>query len=86
MIQHADASKILKLLHSDLARPINYVSLRGNGYIFVCVNHYSCYTWVDSIKNNLMLFKCFKNCILYLIWKRLTLMEWLELEHIIGKN
>jgi hypothetical protein len=41
----------LELLHIDLFGPNAYISIRGNKYVFVIVDDYSCFTWVFFLKD-----------------------------------
>ncbi|XP_056859992.1 uncharacterized protein LOC130508478 [Raphanus sativus] len=55
-VQHKQISeirskKVLELVHMDLMGPITPNSIAGRRYIFVLVDDFSRYTWVDFLKN-----------------------------------
>ena len=50
MVQHLTTSRVLELLHMDLMGPMQVESLGGKRYVFVCVDDFSRYTWVDFIR------------------------------------
>lgn len=43
-------SHVLELLHMDLMGSMQVESLRGKRYALVCVDDFSCYTWVKFIR------------------------------------
>lgn len=45
----------------DLMGPMQVESITGNRYLFVCIDDYSCYTWVDFIREKSGTFEVFKN-------------------------
>lgn len=49
MVQYLTTSRVLELLHMDLTGPTHMESIGGNRYVFVCVDDYYRYTWVDFI-------------------------------------
>ena len=55
-VQHKQISEIrsqgiLELVHMDLMGPITPDSIAGKKYIFVLVDDFSRYTWVDFLRN-----------------------------------
>lgn len=50
-ISEIHSTKILELVHMDLMGPISPESIAGKKYIFVLVDDYSRYTWVDFQRN-----------------------------------
>ena len=59
-LQHLATLKVLELLYMDLMGPMQVESLGGNRYIFVCVNDFSRYTWVNLIREKYDTFDVFK--------------------------
>lgn len=51
-VQHITTPRVLELLHMDLMRLMQVETLRGKRYVFLCVDGYSKYTWVDFIHEN----------------------------------
>ena len=49
MVQHLTTSRVLELLHMDLMGPTQIESLSEKRYVFVCVDDFSRYTWIDFI-------------------------------------
>ena len=45
--------KVLELLHMDLMDPMPISSVGGKNYIFVCVDDFSRYTWVDFFEREI---------------------------------
>ncbi|XP_057444753.1 uncharacterized protein LOC130736999 [Lotus japonicus] len=66
MLQHQTTTKLLELLHMDLMGPMQVESLGGKRYVFVCVDDFSRYTWVDFIREKSDTFEIFKNLCLKL--------------------
>lgn len=60
-LQHLDTSKVLELLHMDLMRPMQVESLGGKRYVFVRVDDFSRYTWVNFIREKSDTFDVFKD-------------------------
>ncbi|KAL0682570.1 hypothetical protein Bca4012_049417 [Brassica carinata] len=54
------ASKLLKLVHTDLCGPITPPTPAHNGYIFVLIDDYSRYMWTILIKKKSEAFEKFK--------------------------
>ena len=50
-ISDVTTSHNLELLHMDLMGPVNTPSITGKKYIFVCVDDFSRYTWVDFLSD-----------------------------------
>ena len=65
-VSDINTSKVLELLHMDLMGPIQIESLNGKRYIFVCVDDFSRYTWVDFLKEKYDTFDAFKTLCLKL--------------------
>ena len=53
--------RVLELLHMDLMGPIQVESINGKRYIFVCVDDFSRFTWVDFLREKSDTFDAFKN-------------------------
>ena len=49
-VPDVNTSRVLELLHMDLMGPIQEESLNGKRYIFVCVDVFSRFSWVDVLK------------------------------------
>ncbi|KAK2451921.1 putative mitochondrial protein [Trifolium repens] len=60
MLVHQTASKVLELLHMDFMGPMQVESLGGKRYVFVVVDDYSRYTWVNFIREKSDAFDVFK--------------------------
>ncbi|GAA0149903.1 hypothetical protein LIER_08960 [Lithospermum erythrorhizon] len=54
-------TRILELLHMDLMGPVQVESIGGKKYIYVCVDDYSRYTWVEFLREKSDAFDVFKN-------------------------
>ncbi|XP_057444286.1 uncharacterized protein LOC130736472 [Lotus japonicus] len=59
-LQHLTTSKVLELLHMDLMGPMQVESLGGKRYVFVCVDDFSRFTWVEFLKEKSDTFEVFK--------------------------
>lgn len=59
-LQHLVTSDILQLLHMDLMGPMQTESLAGKKYVFVCVDDFSRYTWVEFLREKSDTFDIFK--------------------------
>jgi hypothetical protein len=59
-LQHLTTSKVLELLHMDLMGPMQVESLGGKRYVYVVVDDFSRFTWVDFIKEKSDTFEVFK--------------------------
>ena len=57
---HVATSKVLELLHMDLMGPMPALSVGSKNYIFVCVDDFSRYIWVDFLKEKYDTFNAFK--------------------------
>ncbi|GAA0154676.1 transmembrane signal receptor [Lithospermum erythrorhizon] len=53
-------SRLLELLHMDLMGPVQVESIAGKKYIYVCVDDYSRYTWVEFLREKSDAFEVFK--------------------------
>ncbi|GAA0156054.1 hypothetical protein LIER_13637 [Lithospermum erythrorhizon] len=53
-------TKVLKLLHMDLMGPMQVESVAGKNYVYVCVDNFSRYTWIEFIKEKSYTFEVFK--------------------------
>ena len=60
MVQHLTTSRVLELLLMDLMGPMQIESLGGKRYVFVCVDDFSRYTWVDFIREKSDTFAVFE--------------------------
>jgi len=61
VLQQISTTQVLELLHMDLMGPMQVESIAGKKYVFVCVDDYSRYTWVDFIREKSDTFEVFKN-------------------------
>ena len=59
-LQQTTTSRVLELLHMDLMGPMQVESISGKRYVFVCVDDFSRFTWVDFIKEKSETFNVFK--------------------------
>ena len=59
-VQHLTTSRVLELLHVDLMGPMQTESLGGKRYVFVCVDDFSRYTWVDFLREKSDTFAAFE--------------------------
>lgn len=59
-VQYLTATSILELLYMDLMGPMQVMNLRGKKYVFVCVDDYSRYTWVDLVCEKSDIFATFE--------------------------
>lgn len=60
-LQHHTTSKILELLHMDLMGPMQVESIGGKRYVYVVVNDFSRFTWVNFIKEKSDTFEILKD-------------------------
>ncbi|GAA0142754.1 hypothetical protein LIER_03582 [Lithospermum erythrorhizon] len=60
LLQYVVTTRVLELLHMDLMGPIQVESIGGNKYVYVCVDDFSRYTWVEFIREKLDTFDVFK--------------------------
>jgi hypothetical protein len=44
-------TRLLEMLHVDLFGPVAYISIGGNKYDLVIVDHYSRFTWVFFLQD-----------------------------------
>lgn len=58
--------QIMELLHMDLMGPMQIESVGGKKYIFVCVDDFSRYTWIDLIREKSDTFNVFEKLCLRL--------------------
>ena len=54
-----NTSNVLELLHMDLMGPIQVEIINGKRYIFVCVDDFSRFTWVDFLREKSDTFEAF---------------------------
>ncbi|MCI14113.1 putative gag-pol polyprotein, partial [Trifolium medium] len=59
-LQHMVTSKVLEQLHMDLIGPMQVESLGGKRYVFVVVDDFSIFTWVNFIREKSDTFEVFK--------------------------
>ena len=59
-VPDVNTSKVLELLHMDLMGPIQVESLNGKRYIFVCVDDFSRFSWVNFLREKSDTFDAFK--------------------------
>lgn len=59
-------SGTLELLHMDLMGPVQNESLGRKRYIFVCVDDFSRFTWIEFLREKSETFEVFKNLVLKL--------------------
>ena len=50
LLQQSITTRVFELLHMDLMRPMQVESIGGKRYIFVCVDDFSRFIWVNFIK------------------------------------
>jgi len=60
-LEHQVTSKVLELLHMDLMRPMQVESIGGKMYVFVVVDDFSRFTWVNFIREKSDTFEVFKD-------------------------
>ena len=60
VLQQITTTRILELLHMDLMGPMQVESIGGRKYIFVCVDDFSRYTWVEFHKEKSDTFNVFE--------------------------
>lgn len=65
-VQDISTTSVLELLHMDLMGPIQTESIGKKKYIFVCVDDFSRFTWVDFIKEKSEAFAVFRKLCLKL--------------------
>ena len=61
-MQQTSTYKVLELLYMDLMGPMQVESIAGKKYIFVCVDDFSRFTWVDFKRKNLTHFILLEIC------------------------
>lgn len=59
--KHLATSKVLELLYMELTGPMQVESLGWKRYVFVCLDDFSIYTWVNFIREKLILLWCWNN-------------------------
>ena len=59
-LEHQVLSKVLELLHMDLMGLMHVESIGGKRYVFVVVNDFSRFTWVNFIREKLDTFDVIK--------------------------
>ena len=60
LLQQTTATKVLELLHMDLIGPMQVESIVGKRYVFVCVDDFFRFNWIDFLKEKLETFNVFK--------------------------
>ncbi|GAA0160150.1 hypothetical protein LIER_38985 [Lithospermum erythrorhizon] len=60
MLQQVVTTRILELLHMDLMVPMQVESIGGKKYIYVCVDDYSRYTFVEILREKSDAFEVFQ--------------------------
>src|ERR1044072_5238622 len=60
-LQHLTTTKVLELLHMDLVGPMQVESLGGKKYVFVCVDDFSRYAWINFIREKSDTFDVFRD-------------------------
>ena len=66
VLQQITTTRILELLHMDLMGCMQVESTGGRRYIFVCVDDFSRYTWVEFLKEKFDTFNVFEKLCLKL--------------------
>ena len=66
VLQQITTTRILELLHMDLMGSMQVESTGGRRYIFVCVDDFSRYTWVEFLKEKSYTFDVFEKLCLRL--------------------
>ena len=59
-LQQTTTTKVLELLHMDLMGPMQVESIGGKRYVFVFVDDFFRFTWVDFIRKKSKTFNVFK--------------------------
>ena len=67
VVQQAFTTKVLERLHKDLIGLVQVESITDKKYIFVCVDNFSRFTWVNFIRAKPNTFDSFKNFCIKLI-------------------
>ncbi|GAA0164082.1 transmembrane signal receptor [Lithospermum erythrorhizon] len=67
LLQQAITTKVLELLHMDLMGLMQVEIIGGKKYVYVCVDDFSRYTWVEFIREKSDTFNVFKQLALQLI-------------------
>ncbi|GAA0153069.1 hypothetical protein LIER_11392 [Lithospermum erythrorhizon] len=60
LLQQVVTTRILELLHMDLMGPMQVESVGGKKYVYVCVDDYSRYTWVEFLRDKSDAFEVFQ--------------------------
>src|ERR1044072_65061 len=60
-LQHLTTTKVLELLHMDLMGPMQVESPGGKRYVFVCVDDFSRFTWINFIREKSDTFDVFRD-------------------------
>ena len=60
-LQQLTTTKVLELLHMDLMGPMQVESLGGKRYVFVCVDDFSRFTWINFIREKSDTFDVFRD-------------------------
>ena len=61
MLQHQTTSKVLELLHMGVMGPLQVDKLGGKRYVFVVVDDFSEYTWMNFLREKSDMFEVFKH-------------------------
>lgn len=59
-LEHQVTSKVLEFMHMDLMRPMHVERIGGKIYVFVVVDDFSSFTWVNFIREKSDTFDVFK--------------------------
>ncbi|XP_031268825.1 uncharacterized protein LOC116127306 [Pistacia vera] len=62
-LSQLNTSCVLEFLHMDLMGPMQTESLGGKRYVFVCVDDFSRFSWVDFLREKSDTFEVFQNLI-----------------------
>ena len=60
MLQQLVTTRVLELLHMDLMGPMQVESIGGKRYVYVCVDDFSRYTWVEFLREKSDTFEVFQ--------------------------
>ncbi|XP_045795337.1 uncharacterized protein LOC123889868 [Trifolium pratense] len=80
-LQHPVTSRTLELLHIDLIGPMQTESLGGKRYVFVMVDDFSRFTWIDFLREKSDSFEIFKNLCLQLQREKETVIMRVRSDH-----
>ena len=60
LVQHTTTLRVLELLHMDLMGPMQVESMGGKRYVFVCVDDFSRFSWVNFLREKSDTFNVFE--------------------------